>query len=201
MSNDEKANIAHEIFQSLPMKEAYADAVSPGAKVVGQILEDTMKAVQIALAPIQIAGVAQDRFRRFINKARDKVPKSRQAMPAPQIIGPILEGIRYEPEDTSIEEMFAELLASAMEQERISSTHPAFPQIITQLSSDEAVLLKAIAERPCRRHYRHPLDRAPKPADETINRCDLRGARSASASARPLLVAALDRIPVAAFSA
>lgn len=162
MSEDEKVNIAREIFQALPLKEFYADSLAPGARVMGSIVEDVMKAIHIALAPIQLAGVGQDRFRRFIEKARNNVAMERQIMPAPQVIGPVLEAIRYEPEGTPLEEMFAELLGSAMDKDRFPSVHPAFIQLITQLSSDEAVLLKALAGGRCRLNYRLPYDQVRK---------------------------------------
>ena len=51
---------------------------------------------------------------------------------------------RYEPNDTSVSDMFAELLSRAFDRDRIGEAHPAFPKIISQLSSDEADLLKIL---------------------------------------------------------
>jgi hypothetical protein len=158
MSENDKSDLAKAILNALPLKEIYSDAVAPGAKVAGQIVEDVMKAIQIALAPVQLAGVAQDRFRRFIDKSRARVSPETQILPAPQIIGPILEGIRYEPEDTPIDKLFSQLLSSAMDREKVDSAHPAFVEIIKQISSDEAVLLAALADGPRRYHRRWPYD-------------------------------------------
>jgi hypothetical protein len=158
MSDDDKEGLVKSIINALPLKEFYADAISPGAKVAGQIGEDLLKAIQIALAPVQLAGVGQDRFRRFIDKSRNRVSPEMQVLPAPQIIGPILEGIRYEPEDTPVDEMFSQLLSSAMDKKRMENAHPAFVEIIKQLSSDEAILLVALSVRPRRHHFRVPYD-------------------------------------------
>jgi hypothetical protein len=56
----------------------------------------------------------------------------------------VLEGIRYEPEDTPIDQMFSQLLSRSMDRERVNEAHPAYPIIIKQLSSDEAKILNSL---------------------------------------------------------
>lgn len=65
--------------------------------------------------------------------------------PPPQILGPVIEAIRYEPPETELDQMFSELLSASMDQTRLKDAHPAFPSIIRSLSSDEARLLRSIA--------------------------------------------------------
>ena len=103
-------NFIESIAKLLPVKAVYKDAVRPGARQIGELAEDTLKALRLALFPIQLAAVAQDRFRRFVVNAVERIPEEMRLSPPPQIIGPVLEGIRYEPEGTPIEEMFSELL-------------------------------------------------------------------------------------------
>jgi hypothetical protein len=69
--------------------------------------------------------------------------------PPPQILGPVLESIRYEPEGTPIGEMFSELLSRSMDEERQGEARPSYPILIRQLSSDEAKLLLLLSEQ----HY------------------------------------------------
>jgi hypothetical protein len=78
----------------------------------------------------------------------------RRIAPAPQILGPVLEAIRYEPEATPIDEMFSQLLSIAMDSDRVDNAHPAFVEIIKQLSSDEAILLESLVNGPRRWTYR-----------------------------------------------
>jgi Abortive infection alpha len=73
--------------------------------------------------------------------------------PAPQILGPVIEAIKYEPEGTPISELFAELLSRAMDSQRVNEAHPAYPLLIRQLSSDEAILLKNLFRRPAQHIY------------------------------------------------
>jgi hypothetical protein len=141
---------AIEITKQLPIKDAYRDAVRPAARQAGELAEDIMKTVRLALFPIQLAAAAQGRFRRFIKSAVERIPEEKRIAPAPQILGPVLEAIRYEPENTPVDKMFSELLSSSMDADRVADAHPALPLIIKQLSADEAVILRAIATTPRR---------------------------------------------------
>jgi len=132
---------AEELAKQLPVKAVYRDAVKPAAKQLGQIAQDIVKTIQLALAPLQVAGAYQDRLRAFLDRAVRQVPEDRRISPPPQILGPIVEGIRYEPEDTPIDQMFQHLLSTSMDADHSQDAHPAYPLIIKQLSSDEAKIL------------------------------------------------------------
>lgn len=137
-------DFAVEISKLLPVKDIYEDAAQPAARQAGAISGDLMKVLHLALAPVQLAAALQDRFRAFIDQSVRKVPEERRIQPAPQIAGPVLEGIRYEPAGTEIDEMFSNLLANAMDVENHGRSHPAYPNIIKQLSRDEAVILSTL---------------------------------------------------------
>jgi Abortive infection alpha len=132
-------DFAEEISKLLPVKDIYEDAAQPATRQVGAIGGDLMKTLHLVLAPIQYVAALQDRYRAFIERSVRKVPEERRVQPAPQIVGPVLEGIRYEPEGTEIEEMFANLLANGMDKDNVGLAHPAYPSIISQLSRDEAL--------------------------------------------------------------
>lgn len=151
------ADIVNELAKHLPVKEAYADVVSPAAKQVGLLAEDIVKTLRLALVPFQLGSAYQDRLRTFIDNAVGRVPESQRVTPPPQILGPVVEGIRYEPEDTPIDEMFSQLLSTSMDQRTVSKAHPSYPVIIKQLSRDEAVMLRRLAKMsyPFVRRHRH----------------------------------------------
>jgi hypothetical protein len=115
------------------------------ARQAGRLGEDIVKTIRLALFPLQFTAAAQDRFQRFIHKAVDRVPSDKRIAPPPQIIGPVLEGVRYEQEATAVDEMFSELLSSSMHTDKIKDAHPAIPFVIKQLSSDEAEILNSMA--------------------------------------------------------
>jgi hypothetical protein len=119
-----------------------------------------VKTIQLALVPFQLAGALQDRLRSFIDRSVRAVPEDRRISPAPQILGPVIEGIKYEPEGTPLDELFASLLASSMDSARSSTVLPAFPAIIRQLSSDEALILTSLKSRAFDYVTAQPFDRA-----------------------------------------
>jgi hypothetical protein len=123
-------DLAEELAKQLPVKQMYKDAGAPAAKQVGQLAADVVKVVQLACAPIQYLGALQDRYRKFLDTSVRRVPEHRRITPPPQILGPVLEGIRYEPADTPIDQMFSELLSRSMDSERINEAHPAYPILI-----------------------------------------------------------------------
>jgi hypothetical protein len=146
------------LAKQIPIREMYGDLAAPATKEVGKALSDVMKVIRLALAPLQYGAALQDRFARFLDRSVRQIPEDRRITPAPQMLGSILEAIRCEPEATPIDEMFSELLSGSMDRERVDSAHPAFVEIIKQLSSDEAVLLASLIEGPRRWHYRALLN-------------------------------------------
>lgn len=156
-SKDLTTEVAKELAKQLPVKEAYGDLVAPGAKQAGGLVEDIVKTLRLALAPLQFAAALQDRYVRFLNEAIRRVPDQNLTSPPPQILGPVIEGIRYEESDTPISDMFSQLLSKAFDSTEVEKAHPSYPAIIRQLSSDEALILRALWERrtapPYRRQY------------------------------------------------
>jgi hypothetical protein len=116
---DSVEEFAKELANKLPVKEFYEDAVAPAAQEVGRISKDIIKTIMLALAPFQVAAAYQDRFREFIDRSVRRVPQANRIPPPPQILGPIVEGMRYEPENTNIADMFSQLLSCSMDQNRV----------------------------------------------------------------------------------
>lgn len=132
---------AKELAKQLSIKEAF----SAPAQQTGQILQDIIKTIQLALVPFQIGGALQDRLRGFIDRSVRAIPEEDRVSPPPQILGPIIESIRYEPEGTAIDEMFSKLLRTSMNKETLQLAHPAYVLIVKQLSPDEARVLSLLA--------------------------------------------------------
>lgn len=65
-----------------------------------RILVFILKTLHLALTPVQYLAAVQDRYKSFLDRSIRRVPKEQRVVPAPQILGPILEEIRYEPEGT-----------------------------------------------------------------------------------------------------
>lgn len=132
------------LVQAIPV---YQDTLQPAAKQVGQSLEVVAKTVNIALAPIKAMVWGYEKIEKFVTtKVAEKLkntPEENITTPSPQIAGPAIESLRYSGHDSNLRELYANLIANAMDKETLHKAHPAFVEIIKNISSDEAILLKA----------------------------------------------------------
>jgi len=126
---------------------AYIDAAAPGLKQAGKIGEDLLKTLRLILFPLQYAAVLQDRLEGYIDQAIRQVPHERLIAPIDSILLPIAERLRFQEGENPITEMYINLLARAMDGERVGEAHPAFISVISQLAPDEVVLLREISRR------------------------------------------------------
>lgn len=163
----ELTKAAAEIIKEVPI---YEDALQPVAKQIGTALETVGKAVNTALSPINgfIWGV--DKIKEFVQvrvseKLRN-VPPENIIPPKANVAVPAIEALRYSGEDEELADLYASLLATAMNKETASGAHPAFPEFIKQLTSDEAKIVKLFLQ-----HMPFPLItvgweyKDPKPAE------------------------------------
>lgn len=69
--------------------------------------------------------------------------------PRPQITAGVFQGVQAAgPEsDPTLRDLFANLLSAEMEQQRASQVHPAFSEILNQITPDEARILRALGRR------------------------------------------------------
>lgn len=136
------------LVQAVPI---YQDTLQPAAKQIGQTLETVSKTVNIALAPIKALVWGYEKIESFINlRVSDKlknVPEENITTPKPEIAGPAVEALRYAGHDENLRELYANLLANAMDKETIHEAHPGFVEILKNISSDEAILLQAFLRK------------------------------------------------------
>lgn len=127
----------------------YQDTLQPAAKQIGQSLETVTKTVNIALAPIKALVWGYEQIEGFIStRVSEKlknVPKENITTPKPEVAGPAVEALRYSGHNPNLRELYANLLANAMDKSTIHLAHPGFVEILKNLSSDEAVLLQAFS--------------------------------------------------------
>ncbi|MEG0256441.1 MULTISPECIES: DUF4393 domain-containing protein [Lactobacillales] len=76
-----------------------------------------------------------------------QIPEENIQEPQMSIVGPALEASKYYIEEKEIREMFAKLIASSMNKAKSNQVHPSFVEVIKQLSSKEAILLKNLNDR------------------------------------------------------
>jgi abortive infection alpha-like protein len=142
------------------LNKVYDDALSGSAKQVGKLSEDTIKAARLLLAPLQVGAAIQDRFENMMERISRRVPDQRRIEPPAEIVGPTLEMIRYVSDDGPLWGMFEEVLTKSIDREGHEKIHPSFPQLIAQLSRDEAWMLYRLRDREFKVVDELDLDRA-----------------------------------------
>ena len=134
----------------------YQDTLQPAAKQVGKSLETITKVVNIALSPIKAIVWGYDKIEDFITKRVSEklcnVPEENIITPLPQIAGPAIETLKYVGHDENLRELYANLIANAMDKSTSYKVHPSFVEILKNLASDEALLLQAFIN-----NRSHPL--------------------------------------------
>lgn len=131
----------------LPVERFYDDLASPAAKEVGSVALNTVKAARFIVAPIDYLAAQQGRWQNFLKRVSDQVPEERLIPAHPHIAGQAIEGLKYLEQDGILAELFINLLARAIDKERVSEAHPAFASIITQLSPDEALIIYKLSKK------------------------------------------------------
>jgi Abortive infection alpha len=152
MSDDNKVaetiTAVEGLFKAIPV---YQDLLQPAVKEIGISLETVAKCVNVALTPISTLVWGYDRIKEFVDtKVAEKlagVPNERIVTPKPEVAGPALEALRYTGHDDTLRELYANLLATAMDAATVEKAHPAFVEIIKNLSPDEARIMRLFAVR------------------------------------------------------
>lgn len=123
----------------------YQDVVQPAAQEIGKALQTVAKTVHVALAPVSALVWGYDQIKDFVStKVAERlrnIPSESIVTPKPNVAGPALESLRYTGHESLLSDLYANLLAASMDKETASGAHPAFVEIIKQLTPDEAKLI------------------------------------------------------------
>lgn len=150
MSNvKETLEAVQGIVEAVPV---YEDLIQPASKELSKGMLTLAKTVNMALAPLSAMVWGYEKIRdNLIPSLKEKlknVPEENIITPQPEIAVPAIEALRYTGHNEELREMFSNLLANAMDISTESNAHPAFVEIIKQISSDEAKIIKSLANNP-----------------------------------------------------
>ena len=133
---------------------------NPNVKEAGQNLGQTAltitKLINNALLPIAAVNFAFDKakvyfaetFPQDIAAKTAAIPPEHIVEPKASIAGPTLQGLAFTHEEPNLKEMYLSLLATAMDGRVAADAHPAFVEVIRQLSSEEAQLMRGVLQSP-----------------------------------------------------
>jgi len=122
------------------------------AKNIGKTAVIITNTINNALMPLAAINFAFDKAREyFANRFQSDLAERASSIPPEYIIepkasiaGPTLQGLAFTHQEPSLKEMFLSLLATSMDGRVADEAHPAFVEVIKQLNSSEADLIRAV---------------------------------------------------------
>ena len=122
------------------------------AKNLGKSAVILSKTIKNCLLPLAAVNYAFDKARIYFTERFDKeiyektnsIPAENLIEPKGSIAGPTLQGLAFSHEEPNIKEMYLNLLKTSMDNRTSNDAHPAFVEIIKQLTSEEALLLRDV---------------------------------------------------------
>lgn len=127
--------------------EIYKDLFQPSLRQFGKAGESVAKTVCLLSLPFVYGAARYEQLLARVHKSFDKVPQEDLTPPPVNSVFQIAEKLISMPEDDAISEMYIELLSSCLNRNHISCVHPAFVNLISQISGDEALFLDCLAQR------------------------------------------------------
>lgn len=124
--------------------------VKEAANNLGQTAVTLTKTINNALLPLAAINYACDKAREYFAKEfvqdiaakAEAIPPEHIVEPKASIAGPTLQGLAFSHEEENLKEMFLNLLATAMDGRAASVAHPAFVEVVKQLDSEDARLVR-----------------------------------------------------------
>lgn len=121
----------------------YQDLIQPSVRESGEIIKRT---VRMALSPLRALLFSYEIIEGFISTKVEgllkRVPAEDIVKPALNVVGPAFEALRFTGNASELSDMYANLLAASMYSKTKNGAHPAFVEIIKQMTPDEARLIR-----------------------------------------------------------
>lgn len=133
-----------EAINTVP--EIYDDGLKPATKEAGQTLALIPRAINAALSGIR-QWIANREYKvaeteKLLAIKLEHVGEEKIVPPEPYIAVPALQAISYSMDSEELKNLYANLLAKAMNSDTKDQVHPSFVEIIKQLSPMDAIVLK-----------------------------------------------------------
>lgn len=140
------------------LTEIYKDAIQPAVQPIGQLISYPTRLIRLAFSPLEkwLIG-SEESLRLAVNmvaEKTDRLPEDKIAPLEPNIAIPAVMQLSYCENSSDIRNLYANLLATSMNADRKWTVHPAYVEIIKQLTPDEAKYLGAL---PPNSNIPHPL--------------------------------------------
>ncbi|HCD3569797.1 TPA: DUF4393 domain-containing protein, partial [Citrobacter freundii] len=124
----------------------YEDLFQPALRQFGAAGERVAQTVCMLSLPFAVGAAKYEQLLDRIQKSFVKVPEEDLSPPPVNAVFQISEKLMSLPEDDAISEMYIALLSSCLSKKYVDSVHPAFINLINQISGDEALFIDCLAQ-------------------------------------------------------
>ncbi len=133
----------------MPAATEFAEVSKGAGAALGRSALTVARSVEVLLSPLEplVWGYdhVKEKFFPEVQEKLEKVPEDRRQNPDIKIAGPSIEALRFLGNDATLRDMFANLLVTSMDRATAATAHPAYVEIIKQLTPDEAKILTYFA--------------------------------------------------------
>lgn len=144
-----ETELAVEVFKELA-PEVYKDVAKPSFQALGKAIGNVIELIALPISGLSYwsekAKILMAHNLDIYRKKLDQIEPEKIQSVAPEIGVPVFEKLRYTANEDLVE-LFANLLASASNFDSIKFVHPAFADIISRLSPEEAKILAGMKRR------------------------------------------------------
>lgn len=153
MSSDDVKASAESLSTLLKMAGESEEAKQAAANI-GQTAITVTKAINNVLLPLAAVNFAFDKSKEYYNNifpdeisaVLQDIPSNNLKSPEPSLIGPALQGLAFSHEDNDLRRMYLNLIAASMDTSRVQNAHPAFVDVLRQITPFEAQLVGQLLE-------------------------------------------------------
>ncbi len=124
-------------------KEIIKNAVEPASKEVGGILKTfTGFFNNVVLYPLKCLNMTFEqkaiKFEKKLQEKYNDIPVENRTDCPINILGPVLESLKYNIDEEYMQELFSNLLISSMDKAKQSNVHPKYAKIISEMNEVDA---------------------------------------------------------------
>lgn len=128
----------------------YEDAFQPTVQEVGKFAARVPRAINVAFSGLDKwilnKEYAIDETKKLLEKKLENVNPDNIVEPEPYVAVPAIQAISYSMNNGELRNLYANLLANAMNSDIKNMVHPSFVEIIKQMSPNDATIFKIVSE-------------------------------------------------------
>lgn len=129
----------------------YEDALQPTVQETGKILALIPQTIEAALLPLRQWNIEREykfaETKKLLEHKLQNVEPEKIVTPEAYVAVPAIQAISYSMDSKELRNLYANLLAKAMNSDTKDLVHPSFVEIIKQMSPIDSLVFKTIMER------------------------------------------------------